>query len=134
MTEAVAGPTTKSVEFDGTMENAYGSALKDASYKPGFDAVKAIAFKGTYEHILNFEDIPRDEKLSEADILKVVNDARKANARQKAMQDALDNAGVVKPTLESSPELQLRNMVKSLVASGKYTEEAATQFAKAALA
>ena len=124
----------KTVKFDGAMANAYGTALKDATYKDGFSPVEQIAFRGTFEEVLNFEDIPKDEKLDEKDILKVVNDARKANARQKAMQDALDNAGVVKPTLESSPELQLRNMVKSLVASGKYTEETATQFAKAALA
>jgi esterase/lipase superfamily enzyme len=114
---------TSVVAFDGVMENAYGSRLESP-----------IAFNGSYDHVLNFEDIPRNEQLSEADILKVVNDARKANARQKAMQKALDDAGIVKPTLESSPELQLRNMVKSLVASGKYTEEQATTFAKAALA
>ena len=133
MTEAIANPTTKPVEFDGTMENAYGSPLKDATYKTGNEPVNEIAFKGKYEHILSFDAIPVKERLSDADILKVVNDARKANARQKAMQEALDAAGVVKPTLENSPNLQLSNMVKSLVASGKYTEERAIEFAKAAL-
>lgn len=122
MTDAIASPTVKTVEFDGVMENAYGQKL---------DA--AIPFEGTYEHLLNFESIPAKESLSEDDILKVVNDARKANARQKAMQDALDTAGIKKPTLENNSELQISTMVKSLVASGKYTKESATVFARTAL-
>ena len=122
MTDAIASPSVKTVEFDGVMENAYGSKLD-----------KAIKFDGTYEHILNFESIPAKEQLSNEDILKVVNDARKANARQKAMQDALDANDIKKPTLENNSDLQVKTMVKSLVASGKYNEESATAFARTAL-
>lgn len=122
MTDAVAGPTTKEVEFDGTMENAYGSPLETA-----------ITFEGSYEHILNYEAIPAKELPDEDDVLSYVNAKRKANARQKSMQDALDAAGIVKPTLENNVSLQIRTMVKSLVASGKYNEKQATDFAKSAL-
>ena len=121
MTEAVASPAVKTVEFDGVMENAYGKELETA-----------LSFDGSYEHILNFESIPAKELPDNDDLLTLVNNKRKANARQKAMQAVLDNAGIKKPTLENDRDLQIRTMVKVLVATGK-TEAVARQIAETAI-
>lgn len=108
--------------FKGTIENAYGQPLD-----------KPLAFSGSYEMLVKGDEIPAKEQPDANDILNYVNAKRKANARQKAMQEVLDAAGIEKPTLENNVDLQVRTMVKSLVASGKYNEEQATTFAKTAL-
>lgn len=108
--------------FKGTIENAYGQPLD-----------KAIAFSGDFEKLEKGDEIPAKENPDAEEILNYVNSKRKANARQKAMQTVLDAAGIEKPTLENNVDLQVRTMVKSLVASGKYSEEQATTFARTAL-
>ncbi len=132
MTETVSGPTEKDVEFDGTIENAYGEKLEDCSYKDGSTPVKSLDFSGSYKQLQNFESIPAKEMPDNDDVLTLVNNKRKANARAKAMQDVLDNAGVQKPTLKDK-DFQIKSMVKVLVAAGK-SEEMARQIATAALA
>jgi hypothetical protein len=130
---ATSTDTTTGVEtkvFDGTIENAYGRPLKELKFKNGATPVTAIPFIGEYEHLKTYDAIPAKEHPDKDDILAVVNQARKANARQKAMQKALDDAGVVKPTMEDDVTLQLKSMVAGMVASKKYTEESATKMAK----
>lgn len=119
MTEATATPTTVTETFDGVMENAYGKALDTA-----------ITFEGSFERVTVFEAIPPKELPDNDDVLTLVNNKRKANARQKAMQAALDAAGVKKPTLEGDVDLQVKTIAKGLAASGKYTEDQATALAK----
>lgn len=127
---------TKVVQFDGNIENAYGRPLKDLKFKDGFTPVIAIAFNAEYEHVKTYDAIPAKEMPDKDDVLAVVNQARKANARQKATQTALDNAGVIKPTMEEDPALQLKSMVAGMVAAKdaqgnkRYTEESATKLAK----
>lgn len=113
MTEAVATEvkTVDTREFDGTIENAYGQELETP-----------ISFSGSYEHVLEFTAIPPKEMPDKDDILSFVNSKRKANARQKSMQSALDAAGIKKPTLDD-PAVQYREMVKILVKSGKSEKE-----------
>lgn len=106
----------------GTMNSAYGQTLP-----------KPIAFSGTVELYESFDAIPDAEKPDSSDILAFVNNKRKANARQKFMNDALQAAGIQKPTLEDNPELQVATMVKALRASGKYTTEQAETIARQAL-
>lgn len=72
-------------------------------------------------------DWPSDE-----DILEYRNTQRKLAARNKALNAALDAAGVIKPSIENSENLRLAGMVKILVASGMSQEEA-TDTAKATL-
>lgn len=112
----------KTETFKGTIENAYGQPLETA-----------LAFDGSFEKLEKGDEIPAKESPDSDEILSYVNSKRKANARQKAMQVVLDAAGIEKPTLENNVDLQVRTMVKSLVASGKYNEEQATTFAKTAL-
>lgn len=131
MTETVSGPTEVTTKFDGTIENAYGEKLEDCSYEDGKTPVKSLDFAGTYEALQNYASIPEKEMPDEKDILLLVNNARKANARQKAMQSVLDAAGVKKPTLKDK-DFQIKSMVKVLIAANK-TPEQALQIATAAL-
>lgn len=127
-TDTVTGVETK--VFDGVIENAYGRPLKELKFKDGFTPVTSIPFIGEYESVKVYDAIPAKELPDKDDQLAMVNQARKANARQKAMQKALDDAGVIKPTMEDDSTLQLKSMVAGMVASKKYTEEAATKLAK----
>ncbi len=114
----------ETTEVSGTIENAFGKRL-----------ATPVEYKGEFQKILSFEAIPDDEKLSNKDILGVVNEARKANARQKAMAEALDTAGIKKPVVGPSAEGLLeacRVMVKTLVATGK-SEKDATELAETML-
>ncbi len=120
----------KTTAFDGKIENAYGRSLEQNKFSEGSTPVKVINYKTTFDELESLAEVPEDEKPNDKDILALVNNTRKANARQKAIQDALTNAGVIKPTLEDDVELQIAGMVKSLVASKKYNEEQARQLAK----
>jgi hypothetical protein len=66
----------------------------------------------------------KNEYPKDSEIVTFVNARRKASARQKAMQAAVDAAGIVKPTLENDAQLRLKNIAKSLVAGGKSEAEA----------
>lgn len=121
----------KSETFEGKIQNAYAQPL---NFYPQFKdkANASINFKGEYNAYETPDEVPDDEKLTADEILDVINNKRKANARQKSMQAAIDAAGIVKPTLEDSVDLQLSQMIKVFVARGK-SVEVATQLAKAAL-
>jgi len=106
----------------GKMENAYGQQLP-----------KPISFEGTVELYSSFDEISAEDKPTNDDILSFVNNRKKANARQKLMNDALKAAGIEKPTLEDNPELQVATMVKALLASGKYNREQADKIARQTL-
>ena len=132
MTETETGPKTVTTSFEGVIENAYGEKLSDCSYEEGKTPVSKLEFSGTYEALQNFESIPEKEMPDQKDILLFVNNARKANERQKAMQKVLDDAGVKKPTLKDK-DFQIKSMIKVLVAAGK-SEAVAKQIATQALA
>jgi Cu2+-containing amine oxidase len=123
-----AGTETKMQES--TIENAYGRPLSALKFKEGKTPVTVISYAFSYEHVTNFDAIPAKEMPDKDEILAVVNAARKANERQKAMQKALDAAGVIKPTMEDDDTLKIKSIVAGLVASKKYNEEQATALAK----
>src|SRR5678815_1620177 len=81
---------SKVVKFDGVIESAYGIKLDTP-----------LTYETEYEELVSFDAIPPKELPDNDDILSLVNNKRKANQRQKAMQKALDDAGIVKPTLEN---------------------------------
>ena len=101
-------------KFEGVMENAYGKKLESP-----------IKFGGQYDAFENIAEVnsaiayPKDKE-----IVDFLNTKEKANARQKAMQAALDAAGIVKPTLETDSQLRLRKMYDILVANGSSEAEA----------
>src|SRR3990172_10201992 len=89
-THSTEGRKMKTEKFEGSMDSAFGVALPTTiKFAGAFDAYE------TYEEADEANDLPsRDEQLT------FVNNKRKANARQKAMNAALDAAGIKKPTLE----------------------------------
>lgn len=104
----------KNEKFTGTIESAYGKAVSPA-----------IKFDGTYSAFENVQELTDARKYpTDADIIQFVNNKEKANARQKAMQAALDAAGYEKPTLESDVQLQLKTLIKVFIANGKTEQEA----------
>jgi len=113
----------KSEKFSGVIENAYGKKLDSP-----------ISFEGEYEALESYAEAKEKNELpKEQEVVDFLNQRRKANARQKSMQAALDAAGIVRPTLENDPQLQLQGIYKSLMASGKKTHEEARQIASATL-
>lgn len=108
--------------FKGTIESAYGDKLP-----------KALSFSGSFEAYQTLDEVPADKRPTDSEIVDFVNSKLKANARQAAMNKVLTENGITKPTLEDSPELQVKTMVKALVSSGKYDEAQATAIAKQTL-
>jgi hypothetical protein len=117
--ESASQPTTckdntvKTETFEGVMENAYSKKLDTP-----------IKFSGTYQACENKDEIPANKLPTDNDIVDWVNNKEKANARQKAMQTALDAAGIVRPTLENDSQLRLKKMYDILVANGSTEDEA----------
>jgi hypothetical protein len=112
-THSTEGRKMKTEKFDGSMDSAFGVSLPTT-----------IKFEGTYEAYETYDeadeanDLPsRDEQLT------FCNNKRKANARQKAMNAALNAAGIVKPTLED-PQVALKSVIKAMIAQGKSEAEA----------
>jgi hypothetical protein len=107
--------------FKGTIESAYGQPLPSAlTFSGSYNAYES------YDEAKDAQDLPsREEQLA------FINNKRKANERQKAMQATLDAAGISKPTLDD-PQVQLRTIIKALVASGR-DEATATQIAETTL-
>lgn len=111
----------KTETFEGTIESAYGNTLATpVKYSGSFEAYENIA------EVRSAKDEPSDDEVT-----AFVNNKRKANARQKAMQTSLDNAGIKKPTLDD-PQVQLKEMIKILVTAGRSATEA-QQIAEATL-
>src|SRR5215510_5768378 len=96
----------KTETFAGSIENAYGKPLP-----------KPVAFEGNFEAYENIDEIrAANDFPSNDDVVDFVNNKRKASARQKSMQAALDAAGYEKPTLETDEDLQIATIVKALLA------------------
>jgi hypothetical protein len=111
----------KTVKFSGVIENAYGKKLE-----------APITFEAEFEAFENKAEVEKaNELLKDEEIVDFRNAQRKANARQKAMQAALDAAKIEKPTLENDPDLRLRKMYDIFVANGSTHEEARANAATA---
>jgi hypothetical protein len=54
------------------------------------------------------------DELTLEEQLKVRNDQRKIKARTKALSDALDLAGIVKPDLKNNPQMRLKSVYAGL--------------------
>jgi hypothetical protein len=104
----------KTEKLTGTMETAYGKKLDTP-----------IKYEGTFEAYENVGEVKAANDMpSDDEVVSFRNTQKRNNQRQKLMQEALDNAGIKKPTLENSEELRIKNIVDSLVAKGKSVEEA----------
>lgn len=102
--------------FGFTVETAYGKTLD-----------KPLDVVAEYEKCGEYSDIPAKDLPDEKEITNFVNAKRKASARAAATTKALADAGVEKPTLESSAELRFNTIVKALTAGGVAEAQAKEQ-------
>jgi len=102
----------------GKAEKAYGKDLPEP-----------IGYEYTYDAYVDFKFVPPSELPNPAAQLKWRNDKAKMAARQKAQEEKLKAEGHEKPTLKTSEDLRIRQIVNALVAGG-WSEEDATAHAK----
>ena len=107
----------KTETFKGEIGTAYGEKLK-----------KTLPFSGSFEAYENYAEVPEKEKLTEKDMLEVVNEGLKATKRAAVIQETLDQAGIAKPD-PNSPEALKNQMVKTLMKAKKLDEESAIAMA-----
>lgn len=104
----------KATKFSGVIENAYGKKLETP-----------ITFDAEYDAYENHDEVVAEkDELKPQEVVDFRNAQKKANARQKAMQVALDAANIVKPTLENDEQLRLRKMYDIFIANGSAHDEA----------
>lgn len=125
----------KTLTVKGTTEKAHGKKLTDLMLKDGTqNTVGSLKFEGTYEAYENYAEVVAANDLpSNEDVVKFRNATRKINARSKALTTALDNAGIVKPTLENDDQLKLQTMFDVFMSIKGTTKEEAREKASAAL-
>jgi len=73
------------------------------------------------------------DMLSDAEVLKIRNDQRANNSRNKELVATLTRAGFTKPDINNNDQFRLREFHKVLMSSGKYTDEAARALAATTL-
>lgn len=106
----------KTETFEAVAESAYGSELPSA-----------VKYQFTVNLLEAQSEIPAEEQPSAKDIVTLVNNKRKANARQKAMLIAFDAAGIKAPKVDESADgilFAAKQTVKTLIATGKGENEA----------
>jgi len=91
------------------------------------------------EYETHDEVVAAKDELSNVEVVKYRNNEHKANARTKALNAALDAAGIVKPTAENDDQVRFNDMVKTLRTAKRpdgeplYTVEAARTLAATSL-
>lgn len=110
----------KTETFKFNVETAYGQTLNPA-----------VPVEGEFEKLDSYSEIPAKELPDNDDILKYVNASRKAAARAKATTEALQKAGIEKPTAKDN-SVAIKEMAKIFKLRGD-SDEVAEQKAKAAL-
>jgi hypothetical protein len=110
----------KTEKFNFNVETAYGQTLSPA-----------IPVSGEFEAYEKYEEIPAKELPDNDDVLKFVNAKNKAAARAKATNEALQKAGIEKPTAKDN-SVAIKEMMKIFKLRGD-SDEVAESKAKAAL-
>lgn len=110
----------KTTQFSFQVTTAYGNPLP-----------KPISVSGSFEELESYQEIPAKEIPDNDEVLKYVNNKRKAAARASETNDALTKAGIERPTAKDD-NVAVREMAKVFKARGD-SEEVATQKARAAL-
>jgi hypothetical protein len=127
--------------FSGKVENFYGKPITELGLKEGFSApTQPLQFDGSFDafgpdkDVDTYTDSDWDEALEELkakhefptnrEIVMVANNKRKAKERQRAMQNAVNAAGLIQPNLENDPQLRLKRMYDVYRANGKSHEVA----------
>ena len=119
--------------FTGEQASVFGKDWSTYKREDGSQLLSGpIPYSGTFEELEDGDEIPAKEQPDAADVLKWVNNRRKAAVRQRETEKTALAAGCVKPTLKDE-DVAFKNIYKTLMASGKHTHESATVKAKEAL-
>lgn len=86
--------------------------------------VEEVKYDFEWFEYANFEDVPPSALPDKAEQLKYVNDKAKMAARQKKQDEALVEAGHVKPTLQNNEEKRVKQIAAALVAGGWSEQDA----------
>ena len=128
------------------MENKNATANAATAY--GKTLPSAIKYDYTWEAYQTTDElVAAKDELTLAEQVKIRNTERQQNARQKALQKAMDDAAkaftekngenvpnpFIKPTIENDEQLRLKDMYKVLMSSKKYSEEQARHIASQTL-
>lgn len=121
----------KQIPFESTVTSAFGKPLSAYNGKDGKPLPAEMIVKGTYDAFDDIHEVrDKGEFPSEKQIVNMLNNQSKANAKAKAVADALEAAGVTKPTLETDAQLRLKNIIDAVVADGKTPRAVAIQQAE----
>ncbi len=105
--------------FGFTIETAYGKPVKEYGLKDSSgNLIESLSATAQFDKYKTYEEIPAKELPDQKEILNFVNAKNKASSRASATTKTLDDAGIKKPTLESSPEMRFNTIVKALMAGG----------------
>lgn len=121
------------------MENKTGQSVATTAYGKKLDS--PLTYDYAWTTYKNYDElVAAKDELTNDEQVKVRNTERQNNARQKALQAALDAAGIVKPTAENDPQIGLRDMFKTLQTAKipgtqerKYTDAQAREIAATTL-
>ena len=105
-----------------TAKTAYGKAIEAFDYEYSYDAYE------THDEVVAAKD-----ELTAAEVVKVRNTERQNNARQAKLTAELTARNIIKPTLENDEQHRLKEMLKVLMSSKKYTEDEARELAATTL-
>ena len=95
------------------MKQMTGTSVAKTAYSKTLETPLPYDYKwSVYE--TDEELVAAKDEMTLEEQRKQRNTDRQNNARQKALQAALDNAGIVKPTAENDPQIGLRDMFKTL--------------------
>ncbi len=121
----------KTANANATTRKAFGKNLSEYSTdeKP-VPAVLETPY--SFEELELTDVVPDDEKLSEQDILDVINARRNATARAAAVNKALGEYGITPPALTDA-EKAVNSIIRGLVLMGN-SEADARSMAEAMLA
>lgn len=126
-TNEETGGAPETVSDSATVRKAFGKALSEY---PGAPSVIEVPF--SYEKLSRVSDIPKDEVLTEKQILQAVNAKRSAAARAVEVNKALAAYDIKAPALSDAEKAE-NGMVKALTLMGT-PEDEARQMVKAMLA
>ena len=95
---------------------------------------KPLQYGGDFMAYENIDEVrAANDYPNDRDVVRLKNAQRKAKALAASKTAALEAIGIVKPTLENDDQLKLREFVKVLMSSKKYTLEAARALAATTL-
>ncbi len=111
-----------------TVRKAFGKLLPEF---PEYTGPAVIEVGYAVDELDSLDEVPEDEKLSDEDILGVINGRRNAAARAKAVNAKLAEYGITAPAL-STEEKAFNKVVSGLKMAGM-SEDDARQMAEQVL-